>query len=434
MRIPRSYVEAYSRSLNAISDRARRELESRLSEIDWSLGVAEVRGRVAAIMEMCCGASATMAARLAADFYDGLRAEFGIEDGYRAEVNPRRDPEATEGAVRAFVQDIVDGKPVEAFVSKCSDRVDREARLAANRCVEHNARRDPKKPRWARVPTGPETCEFCIMLASRGFKYHGKEVASHAHANCDCRVIPSWDKTEAEVEGYDPDYYLDCYKHREEHPEIREAINARRRELRAQRRAALTREERIAEYAAIETDLSKRINEARGGNAKRDAFLWSSRMDNLAQSLTTGRGSISIQYKADFKAHELMLAKRFADEGHDVELLYASGEPATHTPDFRIDGVLMEAKRLEASTVDRLGKKIHEASAQSRDVIIDLQLETVSRDDAVAKANELLRKPMRRYLNKYERTHGYSAGEPELRVDSVTLVFHDHIETITRDD
>ena len=94
----------------------------------------------------------------------------------------------------------------------------------------------------------------------------------------------------------------------------------------------------------------------------------------------------------------------------------------------------MEAKRLEASTVDRLGKKIHEASAQSRDVIIDLQLETVSRDDAVAKANEVLRKPMRRYLNKYERTHGYSAGEPELRVDSVTLVFHDHIETITRDD
>ena len=89
----------------------------------------------------------------------------------------------------------------------------------------------------------------------------------------------------------------------------------------------------------------------------------------------------------------------------------------------------MEAKRLEASTVDRLGKKIHEASAQSRDVIIDLQLETVSRDDAVAKANEV-----RRYLNKYERTHGYSAGEPELRVDSVTLVFHDHIETITRDD
>ena len=68
------------------------------------------------------------------------------------------------------------------------------------------------------------------------------------------------------------------------------------------------------------------------------------------------------------------------------------------------------------------------------DLVQHLQLETVSRDDAVAKADEVLRKPMRRYLNKYERSHGYSAGEPEIRVDSVTIVFHDHIETITRDD
>lgn len=212
MRIPRSYVEAYSRSLNAISDRARRELESRLSEIDWSLGVAEVRDRVAAIMEMCCGASATMAARLAAEFYDGLRAEFGIEDGYRAAVEPCREPEATEGAVRAFAQDIVDGRPVEQFVGKCSDRLDREVRLAANKCVEHNARRDPKKPRWARVPTGSETCVFCIMLASRGFVYHGEDVASHAHANCDCRVVPSWDKAKAAVEGYDPNECLRAWE------------------------------------------------------------------------------------------------------------------------------------------------------------------------------------------------------------------------------
>lgn len=236
MRIPRSYVEAYSSSLNTLCETARRELESRLAEVDWSLDVTEIREQVVAIMESCCGASSTMAARLAADFYDGLRAQFGIADEYKAVVSAQYDPKVTEGAVRAFAQDLVDGKPVETFVGRCVDRVDREARLAANRCVEHNARRDPRKPRWARVPTGPETCEFCIMLASRGFKYHGKEVASHAHANCDCRVIPSWDKARPEVEGYDPDYYLDCYKHREEHPEIREAINARRRELYAERK------------------------------------------------------------------------------------------------------------------------------------------------------------------------------------------------------
>ena len=40
--------------------------------------------------------------------------------------------------------------------------------------------------------------------------YRNEDVATHAHANCDCRVVPSWDKETAEVEGYNPDYYLDC--------------------------------------------------------------------------------------------------------------------------------------------------------------------------------------------------------------------------------
>lgn len=211
MLIPRSYVESYSASLNAVSERGRAALVEALSAIDLSGDVAEVRERVIGLMQTYCGASATMAARLAADFYDGLRARFGISDGFRADVDPCRDPDATDGAVRAFAQELVDGDP-ESFVSKCADRLDREARLAANMCVERNARRDPRRPRWARVPTGAETCPFCLMLASRGFVYRNEDVASHAHANCDCRVVPSWDRGRAAVEGYDPAHYLDLWQ------------------------------------------------------------------------------------------------------------------------------------------------------------------------------------------------------------------------------
>lgn len=211
MQIPRRWVEAYSSGLNQLSERGRAELARRLSEVDWSQDVATVREQVVAVMQACCGASSTMAARLAADFYDGLRDEFGVEDGFRATVDGGYEPEATEGAVRAFAQDLVDGRPVEQFVGRCADRLDREVRLSANRCVERNARKDPKRPRWARVPTGPETCQFCIMLASRGFVYHSEELASHAHAHCDCRVVPSWDRAKAAVEGYDPSYYLALY-------------------------------------------------------------------------------------------------------------------------------------------------------------------------------------------------------------------------------
>ena len=238
MQVPRRFVEEYSRGLNSVSEQGRAALREALMAVDWSQDVAAVREQLVAIMQRCCGASSTVAARLAAEFYDGLREWCGLAgDGFAAEVAPMRDPGATDGFVRAAVQGLVDGDGADAVADRLLDRLDQEVRQSANRCVEANAKRDPKKPKWARVPTGAETCSFCVMLASRGFKYHTKELASHAHAHCDCRVVPGWDGYTS-VEGYDPKYYEDCYAHPDEHPEIRDAINARRRELRAQRKEA----------------------------------------------------------------------------------------------------------------------------------------------------------------------------------------------------
>ena len=212
MLIPRSWLKRYSDAINVVSEQGKAELVRLLAEVDFSRDVATVRNEVIAIMQACCGASSTVAARLAADFYDGIRAEFGLADGFEAVVDSGRVPEATSGAVRAFVQDIVDEKPIEQFVEKCVNRLDHETRLAANKCVERNTRFDPAKPKWARIPMGAETCEFCIMLASRGFVYGNEDLASHAHANCDCRVVPSWDRSKAAAEGYDPDAYYEQWQ------------------------------------------------------------------------------------------------------------------------------------------------------------------------------------------------------------------------------
>lgn len=216
MQIPRSYIENYSNSLNQISATARESLSKALMQLNYDADIADIRNAVIAVMQTACGASTDLSARLAADFYDGLRLQFGIDDSYQAEVDSGRVPEATDGAVRAFVQDLVDDKPIEQFVGKCVDRLDYETRKAANECIATNAKNDPKKPRWARVPTGVETCQFCIMLASRGFVYHSEETASHAHAHCDCRVIPSWDKSPT-AQGYDPDLYYDMWRHPEKY-------------------------------------------------------------------------------------------------------------------------------------------------------------------------------------------------------------------------
>ncbi|MFR5416782.1 MAG: hypothetical protein ACLTHL_07280 [Collinsella sp.] len=144
----------------------------------------------------------TCAAARAAEYYDAVRASQGFPGKYRAVAESMRDPDATLGAVRYFIGKVVEGAP-EVFVSRCVTRVDEEIRRAANRCVAHNARKDPAKPWYARVPRG-ETCGFCLMLASFGFYAKTEAAAEHSHAHCDCRIVPGFDGVTT-VKGYDPD-------------------------------------------------------------------------------------------------------------------------------------------------------------------------------------------------------------------------------------
>lgn len=82
--------------------------------------------------------------------------------------------------------------------------------------------------RYARVPQGEETCDFCLMLASRGFVYLTAESAegwNHTHRNCDCIVVAGvghHDQSAARtsmgdwvqdtvIEGYDRQDMLDLY-------------------------------------------------------------------------------------------------------------------------------------------------------------------------------------------------------------------------------
>lgn len=172
--------------------------------------VDDLRNQVIDIMERYCSAATEEAAAYTARFYDEARALSAPSEAYSAEAVSGRVPEATDGAIRGIVQIIVDGHPWSTFAGKVLDRADYEIKRSANRCAIANADRDPAKPRWARVPTGSETCGFCIMLASRGYDYLRKESADHAHPNCDCRVVPRFG--EGSIEGYEPEYYEDIYR------------------------------------------------------------------------------------------------------------------------------------------------------------------------------------------------------------------------------
>ena len=207
--IPRRVLEYVSQEVNALSADAQARVLRVLESIEWTPeNVAACRDLVVQALEAVMPTYTDAAAQAGADLYDAVR-ESAVGEAMGARAISGYEPDATDGAVRAFVQDIVNGKPVEAFNAKVLDRVDRDIRRAENVSVAENAARDPLKPRYARVPSGSETCGFCLMLASRGFAYTSAEAASHAHSQCDCRVLQGYDGME--VEGYDPDALYSDY-------------------------------------------------------------------------------------------------------------------------------------------------------------------------------------------------------------------------------
>lgn len=217
--IPRAFVDNYADALEGLSAEMRRRLEKELERIDWTAPVADVRNELIPIMQAYCGASADVAASLAAEFYDGLR-EMAVGSGYGAVLAPNYSDSDTEQYVRWAVQLLVDDGPDGApeLVGRLTTRIGYEVKKSAGNTVFRNGERDPRGVRFARVPRGSKTypngCPFCQMLASRGFVYRTAKTAgelNHYHADCQCMIVPGFGSNPS-VEGYDPRDYDQGYQ------------------------------------------------------------------------------------------------------------------------------------------------------------------------------------------------------------------------------
>ena len=237
--IPRAAVDFLTEEINGISADAQARVLEVLRGIQWTPeNVAQCRDLVIQALAAVMPTYTTMAAQASADFYDAAR-ELVVGEKMGARAISDFDMRKTEGAVRGFVRFVL-RDDVQTFNDQVLQRIDYEMKRSANMSVVENGRRDPKKVRYARVPTGAETCDFCLMLASRGFVYQseGTASASHCHSSCDCRVTPGWDGME--VEDYDPRSIYDRWQ---------DAIDAKAKE-RAERKGTTVSEERAAIMAA----------------------------------------------------------------------------------------------------------------------------------------------------------------------------------------
>jgi len=155
-----------------------------------------------------------MAASLAADWYDEVRASAGIAGRFRASMSPSPYLDAAEPMARRAAGALFTATPSDALVT-LEGAVGKYALAAARETIATSSYRDPQSSGWHReVRAGG--CDFCKMLAGRPGDVY-KESTAHfaAHDHCNCVAVQSWDASAREVP-------VDVYKASERTTKLRD--------------------------------------------------------------------------------------------------------------------------------------------------------------------------------------------------------------------
>lgn len=206
-------LRQFEQTNDGISALVERDLLAFLSSLDLARPEA-VKVALFEFVPVLVAQYGDIAATVAADWYDEMRAAEGITGRFRAPLAPLVSNEvvngrlgyATRPAGALYTGDLA---TLTAFTTMMAN----EYALQPGRdTVMQAALKD--NAGYARVPE-PGACDFCLMLASRGFVYSKSGVGdtNKFHGKCRCNAMPVWDETRARVEfGYDPDALYDLYR------------------------------------------------------------------------------------------------------------------------------------------------------------------------------------------------------------------------------
>lgn len=214
--LSREAFDRYIRQVSSLADSAgeyvRRMVGAYLGQHP-DASVAECREFARQTMSDAVSIYGDASATAAADYYDSVMSAAG-NGAKPALLHADVDDEQIERVARYQVGKLVNKGDQLGFARECASYASDATRQAANRTMIKNAQRDGRRGvRYARVPTGAETCTFCRMLSSRGFVYRSEESANlfgHNHRGCNCAVVPSTDADG--LEGYDPDREYDIWQ------------------------------------------------------------------------------------------------------------------------------------------------------------------------------------------------------------------------------
>ena len=336
--LPSESIDAYERQLARFREEARRYVFARFqaARANGLIKNDEDALKVAhdALTE-ARQAYGDQAARAAADRYDATAEDLGHDVPLAEMDNDFTDDEIWGQVGRAYKA----SKTSADFIRNVANFAYDKTYNAARKTTARNADRDfYRGMRYARIPTGRETCGWCVMLASRGFVYHSKEKAgdyggrfNYFHDRCDCRVEAGDENST--VAGYDPDWYLKVYG------DAREACGS-------------------GDPKDIANEISRRSK------------MWVYRKQP---------GRTEREDGAEPMPKELETAKRLSDHGFDVLFRATRSAQGLKTSDIRIGGkrslktgLPWEIKQPTGSGKRNISNQFNEASGQARRLILDV--------------------------------------------------------------
>lgn len=375
---------AYNRAVAKVGDGAASDVESAV--LAWchaheGATVAEKREAAKLIMEGFVQGYDDVAAEFAAQWYDDLAERHGARLQQAVTMTTYR-PASVDEVARYQAKKLVKGGDA-AFARACGEYARNDALRSLNETIISNVGRDSGKGvRFARVPTGFETCTFCIMLASRGAVYHTRKSAGefrHFHRNCDCKVVPGFedDPMAVLVEGHDP------------RDELRKWSRINGAEVVATGLYAKGGKNITVESASID----KRVSAARAAFRKTDrsAAAWRETVGKLIESFSSS-GKVTSEDFADPRGKELQVAGWLARHGIDSEFRNPDVHKSTdgNTSDLLLWDDTWDIKRVTSPNPKKIGSAIFSKKTQGPNFIVDLSCSQISIGDAKAKIAQII--------------------------------------------
>lgn len=246
----RTEIELLRRAVALLVKQAQDEFAAFLPKLDLA-DPYSARDALLDVVPATVDVYADATADLAGDMYLNLREDAGIATPFTP-VYTAPDLDAVEASTRWAAGGLFD--PERDLAAAVDEVLDRHIKTGARATLIESAVVDviplprqpddaetlpgtdedePQRVRFARIPTGPTTCAFCVMLASRGAVYATRETAGDLdqwHAHCDCMIVPIFPGG-ALPDGYDPEHYKQVYAEslaakREDRPVSRVAATA----------------------------------------------------------------------------------------------------------------------------------------------------------------------------------------------------------------